>query len=161
MLSKILSKKTCAKCKFCCSFRKCSLWETPLFRKDAVEKLRKICNFEMLQINDESCGKYNLLDKYHTNNPEEEVPCPFLKDEVGCILSEEYKPFDCKIWPLRIMRKSGSVVIALTPTCPTINRLNIEIVRNLVNTELRTTILQYAEKHPMIIKNYKEGFIVL
>ena len=31
MLSKILSKETCKNCKFCCSFKRQSLWETPLF----------------------------------------------------------------------------------------------------------------------------------
>ena len=41
MLSKVLSKETCAKCRFCCSFRRCSLWETPLFPKNECEKLSK------------------------------------------------------------------------------------------------------------------------
>ena len=39
MLSKVLSKESCAECRFCCSFRRCSLWETPLFPKDECEKL--------------------------------------------------------------------------------------------------------------------------
>ena len=39
MLSKVLSKKSCADCRFCCSFRRCSLWETPLFPKEECEKL--------------------------------------------------------------------------------------------------------------------------
>ena len=41
MLSKVLEKSTCAKCKFCCSFRRCSLWETPLFPENTVEKLER------------------------------------------------------------------------------------------------------------------------
>ena len=41
MLSKVLKKETCADCKFCCSFRRQSLWETPLFPVDIVEKLKK------------------------------------------------------------------------------------------------------------------------
>ena len=41
MLSTILSKKQCAACKFCCSFRRQSLWETPLFPPEVVEKLSK------------------------------------------------------------------------------------------------------------------------
>ena len=39
MLSSILSKKQCAACKFCCSFRRQSLWETPLFPPEVAEKL--------------------------------------------------------------------------------------------------------------------------
>ena len=41
MLSKVLKKSTCADCRFCCSFRRCSLWETPLFPKETMEKLEK------------------------------------------------------------------------------------------------------------------------
>ena len=40
MLSKILSKSECASCKFCCSFRRKSLWETPIFTKTEVEKIQ-------------------------------------------------------------------------------------------------------------------------
>ncbi|MBQ5491897.1 MAG: hypothetical protein IIT68_07565, partial [Treponema sp.] len=41
MLSKILSKSDCASCKFCCSFRRKSLWETPLFTKESAALLSK------------------------------------------------------------------------------------------------------------------------
>ena len=39
MLSKVLKKETCAECRFCCSFRRCSLWETPLFPKEVMDSL--------------------------------------------------------------------------------------------------------------------------
>ena len=41
MLSKVLKKETCAECRFCCSFRRCSLWETPLFPKEVMDSLEK------------------------------------------------------------------------------------------------------------------------
>ena len=41
MLSKVLKKETCAECRFCCSFRRCSLWETPLFSKEVMDSLEK------------------------------------------------------------------------------------------------------------------------
>ena len=41
MLSKVLEKSTCAECRFCCSFRRCSLWETPLFPKETIARLEK------------------------------------------------------------------------------------------------------------------------
>ena len=114
MLSKVLSKETCAKCRFCCSFRRCSLWETPLFPKNECEKF-----------------------------------------------SQEDKPFDCKIWPLRIMRKGDRLVISLTPTCPSIGREPSEELKELVNNGLGEVIYNYAKENPFIIKEYKEGFPII
>lgn len=177
MLSKILSKETCAGCKFCCSFRRCSLWETPLFPEDTVKKLGG--KFDMEQKDGYSYGKMNFDGRYSTDDSEEEAACQYLDAKKGCVLSYEDKPFDCKIWPLRIMRvqnqredkpESGGdgrtagkskLVVALTPTCPAINKVDIETVRKLVKEELGSVIYEYAGKHPYIIKEYREGFPVL
>lgn len=103
----------------------------------------------------------DLSDKYKTDDPEEEVACPYLVDGKGCNLDNEHKPFDCKIWPLRVMDKEGELVIALTPTCPAINKVGVAKVRKLVNEELRELIMEYAKTHPAIIKKYREGFTVI
>lgn len=142
MLSKILSKNDCRECKFCCSFRRQSLWELPLF--DWREPL-------------------DLLPLYKTDDPDEEVPCPYLEDGKGCTLSAEKKPFDCKIWPLRVVssKENSELQIVLTPTCKAINKVPLEKIRELVNTELKDVILSYAKEHPEIIKNDSEFFIKL
>lgn len=142
MLSKILSKNDCRECKFCCSFRRQSLWELPLF--DWRKPL-------------------DLLPLYKTENPDEEVPCPYLEDGKGCTLSSEKKPFDCKIWPLRVVssKENSELQIVLTPTCKAINKVPLEKIRELVNTELKETILSYAKEHPQIIKEDSDFFIKL
>lgn len=145
MLSKILSKKDCANCKFCCSFRRQSLWETPVF---------------------EWREKLNLLPLFKTDDPEEEVPCTYLKDGEGCTLSDEKKPFDCKIWPLRVVycdeKKSlDKISVVLTPTCKEINKIPLETIKTFVNQELKRKILSYAKEHPEIIKENNDFFISL
>ena len=121
MLSKILSKTSCAACKFCCSFRRQSLWETPLFPPEVAEKLSRENEYgvvgEFTPVQDaretrdarEAQNAYRLVleNNYRTDAPEEEVPCTFLNPQKGCILNGEDKPFDCSIWPLRIMNKDG------------------------------------------------------
>lgn len=162
MLSKVLEKSTCAKCKFCCSFRRCSLWETPLFPENTVEKLESQGSYQF-DMNDEN-GKYgrmHLQDSYNTDDENEEVPCFFLDPDKGCTLSYEDKPFDCKIWPLRIMKKDDEYVIALTPTCPSIGKEPSDELQKLVDDGLGDIIYDYAKTHPFIIKDYKEGFPVL
>lgn len=168
MLSKVLEKSTCAACRFCCSFRRCSLWETPLFPKETMERLEQAgsrVKFYKQQLSGKEYGQMDLTKKYQTQDSEEEAACEFLDSHTGCTLSEEDKPFDCKIWPLRIMRKKDSTgekyVIALTPTCPSINKVPLQDMENLVKEGLGQTIYEYAKKHPYIVKEYKQGFPVL
>ena len=158
MLSSILSKHQCAACKFCCSFRRQSLWETPLFPPEVVEKLSKPNEYGVV-------GEFRdgqiVLGGYKTANPEEEVPCTFLDPQKGCILKPEDKPFDCSIWPLRIMDKDGELVIALTPTCPSIGAVPSHALVNLVKNGLGDKIFEYAKTHPEIIKEYRVGFPII
>lgn len=168
MLSKILSKNSCAACKFCCSFRRKSLWETPLFPHEIAEKLSRENEYgvvgEFRQFQNASGPSFDRLvleNSYRTEDPEEEVPCSFLDPQKGCILKGEDKPFDCSIWPLRIMDKNGELVIALTPTCPTIGATPSENLVELVQSGLGEKIYEYAKTHPYIIKEYREGFPVI
>jgi len=172
MLSEILSKSDCATCRFCCSFRRCSIWETPIFTIENINAIR--ANIEKLQsqsISDkplncfedhgQTYARYDLSDCYQTDDSEEEAPCPYLNPRTGCMLDNSQKPWDCMIWPLRVAKKaSGEIVIALTPTCPSINKLDLEFVRGYVNSNLRDSLLDYATRHPYLIKEYKEDFFV-
>ena len=168
MLSSLLTKKQCAACKFCCSFRRQSLWETPLFPPEVVEKLSQpneygvVGEFRTVDAPQKSCaGRLVLENNYRTAAPEEEVPCTFLDPERGCILKPEDKPFDCSIWPLRIMNKDGELVIALTPTCPSVGAVPSQALVNLVENGLGDKIFEYAKTHPEIIKEYREGFPII
>ncbi|MBQ3671124.1 MAG: hypothetical protein II921_06560 [Treponema sp.] len=162
MLSKILSKEDCASCRFCCSFRRQSLWETPLF--DAETKNRLQARFPKARFRPVETESFtiDLSDCYKTNDSEEEAPCPFLDAGTGCVLSADEKPFDCSIWPLRTMRKDGSVIVALTPTCPSINKQPIEKIRELVVDEgLGRKIIEHSAKNPDMIKDFRPGFVPL
>ena len=158
MLSSILSKHQCATCKFCCSFRRQSLWETPLFPPEVVEKLSQPNEYGVVGVFRD--GQI-VLGGYRTDDTEEEVPCTFLDPHKGCILKPEDKPFDCSIWPLRIMNKDGELVIALTPTCPSIGATPSPELIELVKNGLGEKILTYAKEHPYIIKEYRAGFPII
>ncbi len=163
MLSSILAKSDCAACKFCCSFRRTSLWETPVFPAEDLPKLQALkpqARFRPAGSSEKSFT-FDLSASYKSTgpqeNPAEEAPCPFLDVERGCSLPPELKPFECKIWPLRAVRlTNGSLKIALTPTCPAINRQPLQKVRNLAASGLGQQILDYAAAHPDIIKEASE-----
>ena len=159
MLTPILAKSTCATCKFCCSFRRQSLWETPLFAAADLPKLQALypsAKFRPAGASGTSFT-FDISDAYHTQDPEEEALCPFLDPDRGCTLPPELKPFDCKIWPLRAVRQPDNTVkVALTPTCPAINKVPLEQVKELASAGLGQQILDYAAKNPDIIKEYSE-----
>jgi len=185
MLSSILKKSDCAECRFCCSFRRQSLWETPIFDAPTVKKLRTLYPAAKFRPAGPS-GKsftFDISDQYKTNDPEEEARCPFLDINSGCVLPPDLKPFDCSIWPFRAVRRPDSVplapvaapttqgspnsgelsaseptlAVALTPTCPAINKVPREQIESLLHQGgLAKKILDYAKDHPDIIKDYSE-----
>ncbi len=167
MLSEVLSKQSCAKCGFCCSFRRQSLWELPRLPLSFAEKYSVAVNGEPVRytFGEENGAQFavtDLLPLYKTDDPEEEVLCPFLDPHKGCVLPPADKPFDCSIWPLRYMRMpSGECQVCLTPTCPEINRVPEERMRQLVSDGLGERIAEYAALYPFMVKRYREGFIVL
>ena len=89
MLSPILKKSTCATCKFCCSFRRQSLWETPVFSKETTAKLKELFPNAKFRPAEKQSMTIDLSMLYKTNNPDEEVPCPFLDSSNGCVLPPE------------------------------------------------------------------------
>ncbi|MCR4821911.1 MAG: hypothetical protein K5873_03450 [Treponema sp.] len=160
MLKSILSGEDCARCRFCCSFRRQSLWETPLFSRELKEKLEKKYPQAVFKKSGKDSFTVDLIHLYKSQDSEEEAPCPFLS-QTGCILSAEEKPFDCSIWPLRACRKEGQVKVMLENTCPAINRQPLENVENLLKSGLGQKIISYAEKNPDSIKEYLPGFQIL
>jgi len=161
LLSGILTARQCAACRFCCSFAKFESWETPLFTEQSIQLLsEKYGSFPV-----KKTGSVYTLDLdpfYKMHTPEEYAPCPFLNSTSGCMLADEEKPFDCKIWPLRIMRKGSVTVIALTPTCKEINKYPVDAVKKFAEQSgTGALIYKEAEKMPDMIKPYREGFLVL
>lgn len=159
MLSSILAKSDCAACKFCCSFRRTSLWETPVFPEADLPKFQALKPDAKFRPAGKS-GKsftFDLRNAYHTDDPSEEAPCSFLDPARGCTLPQDLKPFECKIWPMRAVRlQDNSIAVALTPTCPAINKVSPDRVRELAASGLGQQILDYAEEHPDIIKEVSD-----
>ena len=165
MLSSILAKSDCAACKFCCSFRRTSLWETPIFPEADLPALKELFPNAKFRPAGASGSSYtfDISNNYKTDDPNEEALCPFLDPSHGCALPAELKPFDCKIWPLRVVSmgkqtesESARLAVALTPTCPAINKVPLQKVRDLAASGLGKTILDYAATHPDMVKEYSD-----
>lgn len=161
MLKKLLKGSDCAECRFCCSFRRQSLWETPLFSDENKKLLEeKYPEARFKKIGNDS-WTVDLFHLYRTEDPEEEAACPFLGSN-GCVCTEEEKPFDCSVWPLRVCKKENRIQVMLENVCPVMNGIPLEkIMEVVVNDRVGQKMIDYAKKNPDAIKEWNPDYKIL
>lgn len=155
MLKNLLSKEECAECRICCSFDSYDLWETPIItRSKASQILQDYKPDQEFVKRDE-----HFLLKLKKEDDADLYYCSLLDHSKGCIMGSE-KPFDCKIWPFRIMSLNGTNVITLSPVCPIVKiRPLTEIMK--VCSEISGEIFEQAKKHPEFVKPYIDGYPII
>ena len=158
MLSRILTPSDCAKCRFCCSYRRASLWETPMFEPELAEELSRRYPYARFRDVD-GYSTVDLSGRYSTDDPDEEALCWFNEGH-GCILGDS-KPFECSAWPLRVMRRNGRLVVALSPGCRVVSSRPVEEIQRLVDEGTGEKMFAYARKVPAFVREYREDYIIL
>lgn len=158
MLKDVLSPADCARCGFCCSFRRQSLNLTPYFAKETVAEIGRIYPEARFKTLPNGAITIDIADNYHTNDSEEEAPCYFNRN--GCILPRHLKPFDCKLWPFRLMKSKNGLVLALVPTCPWIEKKDLAKLRATALTVAKEA-MEYAKTHPEIVIEYRADYQVI
>ena len=159
MLEKILSKEDCRKCRFCCAYRRQSLWETPLFEPEKADRLKRDFPEAKFKAAKDGYVTVDLDGRYKTDDPEEEARCWFNKE--GCALSPEDKPFDCAVWPFRIMRRGNETMITLDGDCPALAKAEPEKVRSFLKEELSDRIWAYISDHPEAVQDYRDHYKIV
>ena len=154
MLKKILSADSCAECRGCCVFECYDIFETPIFsaenRNFILEKnpravfSRKGKGYVFVPQNPDSDGLFG---------------CPALSEN-GCILGDS-KPFECRIFPYKIMNLDGRLVIAISPCCEEIYKRPLSELVNFLKSGLSEKIFSYALTHPEIVTPYSESCPIL
>ena len=154
MLKKILSPESCAKCRLCCVFDRYDAWETPVFTEELCERIRAEKPDTPFVSKD---GGFILRVTGFDENGL--FTCPALT-ETGCMLGDD-KPFDCKIWPYRIMEVGGRRAIVIASNCEEMFSRPIAELVGFLRGGLADEIFAYADKHPEIVKPYCDSFPVL
>ncbi len=149
MLKKILSPETCGKCRVCCVFDHEDVWEIPLIS----EEIKNNLDTKRPELKTVRRGEKSYVFDMEFKD-DGLTYCPALSD-TGCTLGVN-KPFDCKIWPLRAMRKGNELVITVSPVCESVDPES-EQTKELVK-ELAPLIFAEAKRNPDIIKEYIEGY---
>ncbi len=156
MLTKLLSRETCADCRLCCVFDRYDVWETPVISEEVRRKAEKILpDAEFI-----SKGECSYLFRINELDENDLFHCPLLDPQKGCMLGTE-KPFDCQIWPYRIMVLDGRLAITIAPICDAMMSQPIGSLISLLKEGLADTIFDYAQKHPDVVKPYDSMYPVL
>lgn len=157
MLKGLLDNKTCAACKICCGFDNTDLWEMPIMNEKTAQKLKEL----KPETRFTDCGSGYVTDAGELSDGEL-FYCPALDHEKGCILGDD-KPFDCRIWPFRVMETEDKRfrMITVSSVCPEIYSRPLSQLSEFVKEKLETTVFEYAEKNPDVIKKYIEGYPIL
>ncbi len=155
MLSKILSKEECAKCRLCCSFDSYDLWETPVITTKLASQILQ----EYLPQQEFVRRDGHFLLKMDKEPDADLYYCSLLDHNTGCILGSE-KPFDCRIWPYRVMSLGIIRVITLSPVCPVVQTKPLKEIQDLAK-ELAPAIFEYADENPAAVKPYIDGYPIM
>ncbi len=155
MLTEILSREECARCRICCCFDSYDIWEAPVVSKELADVITS-----QYKPQQEFIPKGNsFVMKMDREENEDLYYCSVLDHKKGCLLGTG-KPFDCSIWPLRVMSFEGRRVIALSPVCPVVIKKPIDEVTALAK-KLSPIIFAQADKNPDLVKSYEVGYVIL
>lgn len=155
MLKGLLSKSVCGECRICCGFDSTDVWEMPVMNEETKNKL------EALRPGTEFVRtKNSYITKCGELSDDEIFYCPALDKNTGCILGDE-KPFDCKIWPYRVMNFKGSKVITVCPVCGEIFSRPLRELVDFLECGLAVKIDEYSNEYPDIVKDYDFSYPIL
>lgn len=152
MLSEILKKESCAKCRVCCGFDESDKWEIPLIFGELRDKVEQKLGVKLLPRGNEFVFDMEF-------DGDKVVYCP-AASEHGCTLGE-LKPFDCLIWPFRVNSLGEHRVITVSPVCGEVSSLPLSKLTKFVNCELAEKLFSAARLHPDIVKPYIGGYPIL
>lgn len=154
MLTGLLEKNQCAECRFCCVFDISDFWEMPtLLKNTAKQILTYNPNTILKQVED--CYTFDI-----SNITSELYPCPALSSQ-GCKLSKTDKPFECSIWPFRVMSLNDNLVLTICTDCSALKDVSTSIIDTFANDNIRNIAMDYAKKYPQIVKPYHENYRII
>ena len=159
MLTSIFTPATCSSCKLCCNFCPASSWETPYLENKLADQLEA----RGIALTTRPNGSRSFALHFHMNDPQETCNCPLLNPDSGCTLPRAERPFECRVWPLRLMyTPEGALCIACYDSCPALNTPEAKkAMHDYATGELLPVMLQYAAEHPQSIRPFNPNYSVL
>ncbi len=159
MLTSFINAADCASCKLCCNFCQASAWETPYLDESTVTLFQKL-NIPLTHRTD---GSPCLALMYHTSQPDEVCNCPLLDASNGCKLPRNQRPFECRVWPLRMMYdEQGKLCMACYKHCPALSSPEkINLLIQYAHETLLPLMRQYAYNYPKSVRPFHPRYNII
>ena len=154
MLKGIIDPAECACCRLCCNFHQNSVWESPFIPQ--VQALR--LESEGVPVEMRQRGGWSFAFHFEGG---EAVNCPKLDVQTGCTMPPEEKPFECSVWPLRMMERNGKLVIGRYRDCPALTGDRLKQLDRFAVGELRETLLSFVSRYPESIRPFSPEYEVI
>lgn len=153
MLSKILDKSSCAKCRVCCGFVEDDKWEIPLIFTEMRSAVEQKLGVKLIPRGNEFVFDMEF-------DGDKLVYCPAVSEN-GCTLGE-LKPFDCMIWPFRVNWLGERQVITISPVCEAVSDLPLSKITEFVHADgFAKRLFEESRKHPDMVKPYIDGYPIV
>ena len=153
MLAGLLTENDCRDCKLCCHFEKEELIDAPTFTKEEKRYIIENINSKI------KFKKINKVYQIVLEKEEELYRCPLLTNN-GCILKDK-RPFDCKSWPLYIMKKGEQCYITMSNDCPIMNKVDKGRLLEYVEKEFLNIAKYIIKNNPDMITEYNRDLKIL
>lgn len=155
MLKGLLDRNECEKCQICCGFDSTDIWEAPNITDETQKNILQNYNSSQEFFTHNGCRTLKM-----PKEPDEDLYfCTMLDRSKGCKMGDE-KPFDCKIWPFRVMNLNNSPVLTLSPVCPAVWQKPMSSIFDKAN-EISNKAFEYARQNPNAIKPYIKGYPII
>lgn len=157
MLTHLFTPDQCARCKLCCNFHRSTAWETPSLEPQTAERL----SAAGVPLRRREDGSRTFGLHFCSEDPAETADCPMLDPSAGCTMPREERPFECRIWPLRLMKGAHGLSLGLYVGCPALT----DDVRAKLTAEATGSLLPalraYAEQHPASVRPEDPAYTII
>lgn len=154
MLNELISREDCANCRICCKFEQDELIDAPVFNKEQTEYIKNNINSDIEFIDANGLYQIKLV------NYENKYKCPLLSNK-GCLLPNEYRPFDCESWPFYVMKKDNMFVITKSNDCPVFNRIDDSKLISYIENKFLTIAKWVVKNNPQVVTEYNRNLPIL
>ena len=155
MLKEIFSPSDCAVCRLCCNFHPSSVWESPFIPETQARRLER----EGIPMERRETGGWSF--RFHFE-ADEAVNCPKLDPAHGCTFpNNDEKPFECQIWPLRLMGEGGRLLLGRYRDCPALTGDRAERLDRFARGALLETLLAFVAKNPESVRRRSPEYEII
>ncbi len=108
-------------------------------------------------------GSSFAMDFTLCKDAKDSLNCPLLDPERGCRWPRAKRPWECLLWPLRLMKQGKDYVLAYYRDCPAMTNNAVQQLRELLadgSVQLERIKMFHVE-HPSSAREMRENYVIL